>query len=61
MKLHPVMAEAGNPEFGDATVALKVGGNTFIGTFRGDRIAYFPSKSEAPSPAAAGSSAPAAK
>jgi SMP-30/Gluconolactonase/LRE-like region len=61
MKLDPVMAEAGNPEFGDATVALEVGGDTFIGTFRGDRIAYFPSKSEATSPAATGSSEPPAK
>jgi hypothetical protein len=44
MKLTPVASENGNPEFGDATVALTVGGDTFIGTFRGDRIAYLPAK-----------------
>ena len=40
MKVRPVLTEPGNPGFGDATVALEVGGGAFIGTFRGDRIAY---------------------
>jgi hypothetical protein len=44
MKLEPVLTEAGNPDFGDATVALPVDDNIFVGTFRGDRIAYFPAK-----------------
>jgi hypothetical protein len=44
MKLAPVASESGNPEFGDATVALPVGGDIFVGTFRGDRIAYLPAK-----------------
>jgi sugar lactone lactonase YvrE len=44
MKLKPVLSENGHPEFGDATVALRVGGEIFVGTFRGDRIAYLPAK-----------------
>jgi len=38
------LAEAGSAEFGDATVALDAGGTLFVGTFRGDRIAYLPAK-----------------
>jgi hypothetical protein len=41
MKIEPLVSEAVNPEFGDATVGLQVGDNMFVGTFRGDRIAYF--------------------
>jgi hypothetical protein len=41
MSLKPVTAEPGNPEFGDATVALQLCNEMFVGTFRGDRIAYF--------------------
>jgi hypothetical protein len=41
MKLEPLLSEAGNPEFGDATVGLQIGDDMFVGTFRGDRIAYF--------------------
>lgn len=41
MKLEPLVSEAGNPEFGDATVALQSGEDIYVGTFRGDRIAYF--------------------
>ena len=41
MKLEPLLSEAGNPEFGDATVGLQIGNEMFVGTFRGDRIAYF--------------------
>jgi len=41
MTLKPLLSEAGNPEFGDATVALQIGDQMFVGTFRGDRIAYF--------------------
>ena len=44
MKLEPVLSESGNPYFGGATVALRVGGEVFVGTFRGDRIGYLPSK-----------------
>lgn len=44
MKLEPVLAEQGNPEFGDATLALPIDNEIFVGTFRGDRIAYFPAK-----------------
>lgn len=40
MKLRPVVSEKGNPEFGDATVGLQVGNTIYVGTFRGDRIAY---------------------
>jgi SMP-30/Gluconolactonase/LRE-like region len=41
MTLTPVASEGGGPDFGDATVGLQVGDNIFVGTFRGDRIAYF--------------------
>ncbi len=41
MKVTPVVSEKGDPEFGDATVGLAVGDEMFVGTFRGDRIAYF--------------------
>ena len=41
MSLKPVTTEPGNPEFGDATVGLQIGNEMFVGTFRGDRIAYF--------------------
>jgi hypothetical protein len=44
MKLKPLLSEPGNPEFGDATVGLQVGQEMFVGTFRGDRIAYIPLK-----------------
>ena len=44
MTLKPLASEAGNPEFGDATTGLQIGDNMFVGTFRGDRIAYFPLK-----------------
>jgi hypothetical protein len=41
MTLVPVAAQPGNPDFGDATVGLQIGSDIFVGTFRGDRIAYF--------------------
>jgi sugar lactone lactonase YvrE len=41
MTLSPVASNPGNPEFGDATVGLQIGSDMFVGTFRGDRIAYF--------------------
>jgi hypothetical protein len=44
MTLQPVAHDPGDPEFGDATVGLEVGHEIFVGTFRGDRIAYFPVK-----------------
>lgn len=44
MKLDPVLTEPGNPEFGDATVALPVDNEIFVGTFRGDRVALLPAK-----------------
>ncbi len=44
MTVKPVASEMGNSEFGDATVALQVGDQMFVGTFRGERIAYFSQK-----------------
>ena len=41
MRLRPVASEAGNADFGDATVGLQIGNEMFVGTFRGDRIADF--------------------
>lgn len=40
MKLKPLLRGAGSPEFGGATTGLQIGNEMFIGTFRGDRIAY---------------------
>lgn len=58
MKIEPVLSETGNPEFGDATVALEMGNEFYIGTFRGDRIAYLPISAEASSQTPTGSSMP---
>jgi hypothetical protein len=41
MRLRPLVSEAGNADFGDATFGLQIGNEMFVGTFRGDRIAYF--------------------
>jgi hypothetical protein len=41
MTLKPIVSEAANSDFGDATVGLQLGNEMFVGTFRGDRIAYF--------------------
>ncbi len=41
MKIIPVISEKGNPVFGGATTGLQIGDTMFVGTFRGDRIAYF--------------------
>jgi hypothetical protein len=41
MRLSPVATKPGNAEFGDATVGLQIGDEMYVGTFRGDRIAYF--------------------
>lgn len=39
MKLTPVVAEPGTDAFSDATVALQVGDELWVGTYRGDRVA----------------------
>ena len=39
MKLTPVLAEPGTDAFSDATVALQVGHEIWVGTYRGDRVA----------------------
>jgi hypothetical protein len=44
MKLQPVFSDKGDPGFGDATVTLATDHGMFVGTFRGDRIAYFSAK-----------------
>lgn len=44
MQLKPLATHAGTPGFGDATTGLVIGDRVFVGTFRGDRIAYFPLK-----------------
>jgi sugar lactone lactonase YvrE len=41
MTLRPVASQPGSPQFGGATVGLQIGADMFVGTFRGDRIAYF--------------------
>ncbi len=41
MTLKPLATKPGNPDFGDATIGLQIGDDMFVGTFRGDRIAYF--------------------
>ena len=44
MIARPVMNEPGRPGFSNGTVALQVGKTLWLGTFRGDRIAYVPMK-----------------
>ncbi len=44
MTVKSVVSEKGNSEFGAATVGLQISDEMFVGTFRGDRIAYFPLK-----------------
>jgi hypothetical protein len=40
MKITPVLHEEGTDAFSDATGALQVGDELWVGTFRGDRLAY---------------------
>jgi len=40
MTVTPILTEPGRPEFSNATVALQVGRTLWLGSFRGDRIAY---------------------
>ncbi|HEY4030486.1 MAG TPA: SMP-30/gluconolactonase/LRE family protein [Caulobacteraceae bacterium] len=40
MAVTPVLTEPGSKAFDNGTVALQVGKTLFIGTFRGDRVAY---------------------
>jgi len=40
MKTTPVLHEEGTEAFSDATGALQVGDDIWVGTFRGDRLAY---------------------
>ena len=40
MTVKPLVSEPGNPEFGGGTVGLQIGDELWVGTFRGDRIAY---------------------
>ena len=44
MKVTPVLNEAGTDAFSDATGALQVGGDLWVGTYRGDRMAYVAAK-----------------
>ncbi|MEO6338801.1 MAG: hypothetical protein ABIO39_02080 [Caulobacteraceae bacterium] len=44
MKITPVLNEAGTEAFSDATGALQVGGDLWVGTYRGDRMAYVAAK-----------------
>ena len=42
MKITPVLHETGTLAFSDATGALQVGKEVWVGTYRGDRLAYAP-------------------
>jgi len=44
MAATPVTTQPGRPQFSNGTVALQVGNTLWLGTFRGDRIAYIPVK-----------------
>jgi hypothetical protein len=44
MSLTPVLAEPGTEAFSDATVALEVGHEYWVGTYRGDRVAIVAAK-----------------
>ncbi len=40
LKVTPVLHVAGTDVFSDATTALQVGNELWIGTYKGDRVAY---------------------
>ena len=40
LKVTPVLHVPGTPSFSDATTALQVGNELWIGTYKGDRVAY---------------------
>jgi hypothetical protein len=42
LKVQSIIQQANTPEFGSGTVALQVGNEIWVGSFRGDRIAVFP-------------------
>lgn len=42
LKVQEIIRQPNAPEFGNGTVALQVGNEIWVGSFRGDRIARFP-------------------
>ena len=42
LKLQEIIRQANSPEFGSGTVAVQIGNEIWVGSFRGDRIALFP-------------------
>ena len=42
LKVQEIIKQPNTPEFGSGTVAVEVGKELWVGSFRGDRIARFP-------------------
>jgi sugar lactone lactonase YvrE len=42
MRVTPVLREPGYAEFDNGTSTVQIGRNLWVGTFRGDRVAYLP-------------------
>jgi hypothetical protein len=42
LKVQEIIKQANTPEFGSGTVAVQIGKEIWVGSFRGDRIAIFP-------------------
>ena len=42
LKVQEIIRHPNTPEFGSGTVALQVGKEIWVGSFRGDRLAVFP-------------------
>ena len=42
LKVQEILRQPNSPEFGAGTVAIQIGRELWVGSFRGDRIAIFP-------------------
>jgi hypothetical protein len=42
LKVKEIINQANTPQFGSGTVAVQIGKEIWVGSFRGDRIAIFP-------------------
>ena len=47
LKVQEIIRQPNTPEFGNGTVAVEVGKELWVGSFRGDRIAIFPGEASA--------------
>jgi hypothetical protein len=44
LKVQEIIRHPNSPEFGAGTVAVEIGKEIWVGSFRGDRIARFPAQ-----------------